>query len=352
MKSRIAVISLRFNPAFVQHAVAFAKLAREAMHEPAFILDNKYESFPELKAVAPIFGVESARTLDSLTHAIFLNASPENQKLAVELKARNVKLYYILHEPWQISWNFITSEGLQQSIKTLLAHYLTTPVLRLSENVLLASHFGLEAYQKHDVKYNQHYAYFPLIYDDKPIKDVQAVVAKKQYFGFLGSLCRAHGFDHYLSFMRYAFEQGLDVRFLIASRYPLSESIRKQPIIARNLNRIEIRCGRALSNEEMDQCYAESISIWMLYRRCTQSGVLPKAMMHGAPVIAAPIGAIPEQITEGVNGRFSRALDHARTWDAFRDISTAREVYFENCRQTFLTQFYYRSMLPLFEKLL
>ena len=352
MKAKIGIISLRFNPAFVQHAIAFAKLIREAGHEPEFLLDDRYKCFPEFLTVAPVFGIECIQSLGGWTHAIFMNSAAENEKIGKTLKSRGTKLIYILHEPWQITWNFIKSEGAWQSIKTMTAHRLATPVLEICDRVLLASQHGLEIYRRHDAKYNPDCIYFPLIYDDTAPEDKQSLLGRKKYLGFVGALCRSHGFDHYLSFMRYVFRNNLDLQFLIASRNPLPDLVRRDPILGPKLNQIEIRCGRPLSNEEMDRCYAESFCVWMLYRRSTQSGVLPKALMFGAPVIASSVGSIPEYITERVNGRFSSATDHLRTWNSIQEMWNSRSSYFERCRQTFLKEFFFRSNLALFKQLL
>jgi glycosyltransferase involved in cell wall biosynthesis len=218
--------------------------------------------------------------------------------------------------------------------------------------VILASRNGLNEYLNADARFNRNFACFPLIYDDEAAGDVSELLPEKRYFGYIGNLCRAHGFDEYLSFMRYALQRGLDVRFLIASRNPLPGYILRDSRLRRNLDKIEIRCGWPLQNDEMNRCYAESFCIWNLYRRSTQSAVLPKAFMFGTPVIASAIGSFPEYIQEGVNGRFADARNNESVRTALEDIRSNISSYSANCRRTFLETFFYRSRLPDLEGML
>jgi len=61
MNQRVALVSLRFNPAFIQFLIAYAKAVRALGYEPGFVLDPAYRRFTELKDVAPLFGFEEAR---------------------------------------------------------------------------------------------------------------------------------------------------------------------------------------------------------------------------------------------------------------------------------------------------
>ena len=58
-------------------------------------------------------------------------------------------------------------------------------------------------------------------------------------FGYVGNPCRSHGFDQFVSFIRYAFQLNLDFRFLIASRYPLPAQVLADPFIRRHLDSID-----------------------------------------------------------------------------------------------------------------
>lgn len=352
VKNTVAIVSLRFNPAFLQHMIAFAKAVRELGFEPQFLLDRGYEGFRELTEVAPMCHSYEATSSTKWSHAIFLNASTDNPELATALHRDNVKIVYVYHEPWHMSLQYFWSEGIAGTAKAIAAHRLTVPVLKMSATVILESRFGLKMYEQGDARYNNKYVYFPQIYDDDAAVDMSALVQGKRYFSFLGTLCRSHGFDQYVAFMLRALGRGADLRFLIASRNPPPPSLEKDERFQKNRSKVEIRCGRSLTNDEMNKCYAESMCVWNVYRRSTQSGVLPKAMMFGTPVLASPVGSFPEYVRDGENGRFVNAEQTEDILRALEDIQGNIASYAENCRRSFRGSFFYQSQLAQLREIL
>ncbi len=345
MRKKVAVVSLRFNPAFIQHLVAYAKAMRELGHDPEFLLNRSYRDFPELEVAANLREIGTDSLAITWNYAVFLNPSPENEKLANALKRKGTKILYVYHEPWQMSPGYIWSQGLIGTLRAIMAHHLTIPALKLADTVILPSRNALREYQKSDAEYNRNCIYFPLIYDDEKRAASSTTLERKRYFGYIGSLCRSHGFDHYLSFVRFAFQHKLNISFLVASRYRFPSGILNHPLFRQNLDKIEIRCGKPLANDEINRCYEESICVWNLYRTSTQSGVLPKAFMFGTPVIASKIGSFPEFIQDGVNGRFAGARDYESICAALEHIRANLGAYAAESRRTFLETFFYRSHL-------
>lgn len=344
MLNKVAIISLRINPAFIQHLIAYAKAIQELGGKADLLLDPSYRRFPELEQTARVvyYGVDE---LDPCwTHAIYLNVALENRKISAMLQARGVRQLYVYHEPWQMSLRYLLSEGLPDSLKALLAHRATVPVLKRAIVVVLESEFGLSVYQKNDARINPRAVYFPQIYDDDALASFPALLKSKRYFSFIGNPCKAHGFDQYLAFVRYCLQQNLDVEFMIACRQELPD-VEKDPLFVANADRLRIRSGKPLSNDEMNRCYAESLCIWNLYRRSTQSGVLPKALMFATPVLVTRIGSFSEYITDRYNGRFMAPGDHHGLVDAFHDFKSNQQSYGDHCRETFLRTFHYRSRL-------
>ncbi len=352
MKAKAALVSLRFNPAFIQHLIAYAKALQELGYDPEFLLDPAYLDFQELAAVASPRKLSADALAVGWKYAIFLNPSQANKDLADTLKRKGTRILYVFHEPWQMSLDYLRTEGLQGTLKAVMAHHLTVPALKLADTVILPSQYGLREYRNSDFQYNENAVYLPLMYDDEAPPAYLTNLGQKRHFGYIGSLCRSHGFDQYLEFVRYALQRNLNISFLIASRNPIPSSVVSEPLFRRNSEKVEIRCGRPLANREINDCYAKSICVWNLYRRSTQSGVLPKAFMFGTPVIATRIGSFPEFIQEGVNGRFAIARDHQGIWTALEDIRSNIDAYATNSRRTFLETFYYRSHLAELGRLL
>src|SRR5271165_633407 len=172
MKAKVVLVSLRSNPAFVQFLVAYAKALRELGHEVEFLLDPTYRRFKELQETAAIFTLDQTQWPTSWTHAVFLNPSVENRKLAVGLRRQSIKILYVLHEPWQLSLRYLWDEGFLATCKAVTAHRVTIPSLKLADTVILASRYGLDQYRKADVKFNRNSVYFPLILDDEAPGDI------------------------------------------------------------------------------------------------------------------------------------------------------------------------------------
>jgi len=349
---KVAIVSLRFNPGFIQTLIAYAAAMRELGCEVEFLLDPAYCGFTELTAIAPVIQAHGSEVTGSWRYAVFVNPSTRNGELGASLKKQGTKILYVYHEPWQISLDFLRGEGLAGTLRAIVAHHMTVPILRLADCILLPSRTALAVYHTADARYNPRATYVPLIFDDDTAGDVLETLPGKRYFSFIGKPCRSHAFDQFTAAMRYAFKAGWDVRFLIAARQPLPDSVSRDPLIRKHMHQIEIRCGRPLNNQEMNRCYAESYCVWNLYRRSTQSGVLPKAFMFGTPVIASEIGSFPEFVQDRVTGRFSSAENHEHLWNAVKEMKENLAAYAMHCRRSFCETFYYRSCLPMLERLL
>ena len=352
MKRTIALVSLRFNPAFVQHLIAYAKAVRELGYEPQFILDAAYQAFSELKDAASIRQELTCDSAGHQSHAVFLNASTKNRDLAIALKKNGTKILYVFHEPWQMSLRYLWNEGLLSGLKGAMAHHFTVPVLKIAHTVILASQNGILEYQKSDVRHNSNVAYLPLLYDDEAGQGVLNDISQKRFLSYIGNICRSHAFDRFLSFVQFSLQRDRNLSFLIASRNPMPDRLMKDRIFLRNAERIEMRCGRELSNAEINRCYAESFCVWNLYRRSTQSGVLPKAFMFGTPVIAGRVGSFGEFVQDGVNGRFAGPRDGEEIQAAATDMRINIARYASHCREAFLRTFYYRAHLQDLARLL
>lgn len=352
MSRKAVVISLRFNPGFLQTLIGYAKALGELGIATEFLANPLYERYDEITEVAPLIAYRGDEVFNGWDIAIFLNPSVDNYKLGRQLKARGTKILYVYHEPWQLSLNYIRHEGLIGSAKAAAAHRATVPLLKLADRVLLPSKTALEVYGRADARHNSHALYFPLVFEDQAPKSMTDVLEQKRYFSFIGNPCRSHGFDHYIAAIRYGILAGHETEYMIASRFPISKAVLRDPVLRENSHRIEIRCGRPLSEEEINGCFAASFCVWNLYRRTTQSGVLPKAFMFGTPVIASSIGSFPEYVRDGWNGRFAdvRGLDNV--WGAVEEMRRNLSSFSTNCRSTFRDVFYYRSNVGALEAII
>jgi len=352
MSRRAVLVSLRFTPAIVQHLVAYSKALQELGFTVEAVLDGAYREVTELAGMTRASTEERDLERTSFSHAIFFNVSFDNPALATRMKRAGARIIYIYHEPWEASFAFLRTDGLGIRIKAAIAHRVSRPMLKVADLVLVGSAYGLNAYRRADARYNPSASCFPLIYDDDAGQPAPETAREKLHFSYLGNIARVHGFDQFIRVMRESLKRKSGIRFLIASRFALPEFVLKDDVIRRNLDKIELICGRTLTNEEINGCYARSFGVWNLYRRSMQSGVLPKAFMHGTPVVASRVGSFPEYVRDGFNGRFACGDDPGEVLSAMDEIRERSDEYARNCRQSFLDIFLYKSRLEELRQLL
>src|SRR5436189_4806499 len=127
---RIVLISLRFKPAFLSLLSAFARASHDLGFEVEFLLEAAYLRCPELASTRSVFCYSKNQTLDSYSHALFLNVSLQNKELASRLRNRGVKILYLYHEPWNPSLEYLRTEGVHGSVRAALAHRASVPMLK------------------------------------------------------------------------------------------------------------------------------------------------------------------------------------------------------------------------------
>lgn len=353
MSGRVLLISLRSNPAHIQLLIAYAKASQALGLEAAFLLDPGYSQFAELANTAPVLDFQRTDLGGPGDCAVFMNPSLKNLEMARALKGRGTRVLYILHEPWQMSATYVRDEGVRAALKAFLAHRSTAPVLRASDCIILPSRYGLRIYQSNDARYNSKACYIPLLYDDDLREDISGLLERKKYFSYIGNPCRAHGFDQYMKAMHLSLQRNEDISFLIATGgHVLPRGYLDDPLLARHSDRIEIQSGRRLSNDEINSYYAQSVCVWSAYRRSTQSGVLPKAFMFGAPVLCSRVGSFPEFVTPGCNGDIVDPSNPECIIEAFQRLRTDSASHAAQCRRDFMNTFYYRAHIKELSALL
>jgi len=352
LRKKAALISLRFNPAFIQHLVAYAKALHELNIETEFLLDDAYGKFTELAGLTAIAANSNIVQSSSPTHAVFFNVSIENADLATKLQHTGTKILYLYHEPRKVTLNYLKSDGLRGLLVGAAAHRVSVPLLRVADKVVMGSQYALSVYRQGDARHNAKACTFPLIYDDEAGLITPETVDSKRYFSYVGNIGHVHALDQYVDVMRESFKRNSDLKFLVASRMPLPGYFLKDRMIRSNLGKIKVLCGQTLQNSEINDCYAKSFCVWNLYRRSTQSAVMPKAFMFGTPVIASKIGSFPEFVIDGYNGRYANAGDPGNVLSIASELRARIAEYAGNCRSSFLGTFFYRSRLDELRQLL
>lgn len=346
MTEKVCLVSLHFSPACLSLLPAWGRMFAALGYEVDYIVDPEFLNFEEFATKDSVI-VSTQPSWDAAgryQHAVFVHPAIRNHLHARKLRTTGCKVWYIYHEPWESLGSYLRTEDFSMVLKLIVAHHLSSKMLRASDGVILPSQRCVSAYERNDIRYNQNYFKVSLLFDD----EAGALPAEKRlYFSYIGNITKAHGFYDFIEFVKFALKGNLDICFLIASRIPLPDGVAKDDVIARADDRLVIRCGRPLTNEEINLCYAQSICVWNVYRRSTQSGVLAKATMFGAPVLASEAGSFREFITDHQEGRLLANADPQAVQQAFEDIRNNLIRYSSQSRQRFLDTFYYKSRLSL-----
>jgi glycosyltransferase involved in cell wall biosynthesis len=348
MPKKVAVVSLHFSPAHGSHMIALAKLLRELGHEVSFVLDERYLEFANFSAVGKVLSAKAyaaRKVYNGFDLAIFCNAAVNNHLVARDMRVQGIDVFYIFHEPDSV-WKHL-SEGWKEIIKLVIARYCSIAMLRQSSGVIVPSDCARGLYEKYFSRYNDNVHTMPLLFDDE-ISPNQAVtrVAEKQYFSFIGNAIKAHAFDSFIAFAKNSIRRGRTFPFAIATKVDLSMLLVKDKELARYVEerRIEIQHGRVLSNDEINDYYLKSFCVWNIYNCSTQSGVLPRAFMAGAAVIARENGSFPEFVRPGTTGEFIRSPeDHEEIFEHAEKIRKDTSRYAGECRKSFMETFFYRA---------
>ena len=276
--------------------------------------------------------------------AIFLNISVKIPSLMKKLKKRNCMCCYILHEPYSGFRDLLKEkEYFPKALPRILVDCL---ICRKSDMVLLPSKRASDNYKRYCMKYNRQYMIFPLIFPDEPDKEGGKNQTRK-YFSYIGSFSSSHNAKGYLAFMRYAYEKKLDIDFRIYTRSKLEEYMKDEFIrMMIDSGKLAVRQGSPMTTEEINQAYAQSICVWNVYHKSTQSGVLGNAFMLGTPVIASHVGVFEENIIDGYNGALiEKADDMEEIYEAYRGIAENIAWMEQNVRETYRKKYYYRSQM-------
>lgn len=87
-------------------------------------------------------------------------------------------------------------------------------------------------------------------------------------------------------------------RLVIAGEGRLRHVGRATNVEATNVDVI----NRWLSDDELEQLIASATVVVLPYREASQSGIVPLARALGVPVVVTPVGGLPEQFLDGVEG--------------------------------------------------
>lgn len=335
---RISVVSLNFSPGNLSQFRALQCLFSELGHEVKIVLNQKYITLdPSIPGIKYINGYREVFK-DKPDLILVQTISVKNILLMIHAKLVGVKSYYVLHEPWA---------GLRKLKNTrkfyeLAGCIVNTAICLLCHRVILVSQEGLDNYEHYMKWCNRNYVKFSLLFCDEAAGSTDY---EKKYLSFLSSFSELHGRQEYLDFIEYATANKLDIDFLIATRSSTNGYL-DSPIIQSAIasGRLTVHSGKAMTSDEVNQYYQQSLCVWNVYKLSTQSGVLPHSQMFGVPAITSRQGAAKEVVEDKKNGCFIELpVNNEDILAAYRYICEHREEMSRAARETFMEKYHYSA---------
>lgn len=321
MGKRACLISLKFSPGHLSHIMAFRRIFERLGFSVVLLLSKDYKRVgltPEIEECTLFYEAGSQREIlakiKDVELAFFQNPSLANESFAKRLKKSGAIILTYYHEPWR-GVEYYVKRSFKRTCEAAIVDYVTKRVLSLSEVVLVGSSFGYTLVSMFSPKLSAKTCIMPLVFLDES-SEVQ-IPRERDFFSFVGHAYRGHAFDIFLGLVRRMYEMNihrkLGIRFEIATPSDVSRKVLSDATLVDMYRSgiLQISQGRPLSNGEINLSYSRSFCVWNAYRFTVQSGVLPKAYMFGAPVLATRIGSFPEFVVDGVTGCFveSYSLD-------------------------------------------
>lgn len=342
---KIIISSIKFAPGHIAHLKAYYHLCIECGYQTILYLDreylkyinnNKYVIVTDLKAVIDI----------NPDVVLLYNVAITAMKFVRICKLKGWKFFYVWHEPYP-GWEQLLKEG-RYIPKFVGAYCVSFYICRKSDEILLASEYAMGKCHKYAHALYKKAIKFPLVFMDE--KRQSDEIVPRKYFSHIGAFCKSHGSLEFLNFVK--FSAGKSIMFQIATRTDITKYLNDPILQHMKRNRqLVVQQGRALTTEEINTAYCNSICVWNAYRRSTQSGVLANAFMLGTPVIASRLGSFPEFVKPGLTGEFINDYKTENILNAYYKISNNIDVMEKACRKQFLKKFYYKNKIELFKNI-
>lgn len=344
---KILIVSLKFTIGMTGHIRAYRQLAQQSGYDVKLYVDKKYADYLDVEAEDYLSDLDEIMKYKPDV-AIIQNISKDLPQFIKWCHTIHCKVIYILHEPY-MGLLELMKEG-SYFPRQLAASVLNVHICNAADTVFLCSDYAQDNVRKYTRHLMKKAKRFPLIFEDDYDEKSQL---KREYFSLVGGCGHAHGGDLFLDFAKYAYLSGKKIKFQIATRGDMLAERLQEDVFQKMINegRMIVQQGRPLTTQEMSEAYRRSICVWNVYRRSTQSGVLPNAFMHGTPVIATKLGSFEEFVESGVNSMLIPNSENETIYAAYVAIRKDIEMMSSHSRSTFIKKFYYGSQGESFKKL-
>jgi glycosyltransferase involved in cell wall biosynthesis len=343
------IVSKRFNPGHLSHIEANAKLFEDYGFDVRFSVHGRYLTFSEGLFKSHKANVSNYLNLRAGDFFViwFPSISVLFNSLFVSLTS-SATIVYVYHEPYT-SFASYREAGFSRmkALKVTAISLVNWIICSLSHKIILPSARAYNALPAARINTDR-YAKINLLFSDEARPD--QLKTPRTYISYIGTIAEDHAFEEFVRLMHASIcnKTLAPFKFLIATRSQIPEKLSaviEQGVL---LDRLVVQSGAPMTNEQINDFYAQSYVVWNAYKRSMQSGVLPKAYMFGTPVLVSTSNQ-SEYFVEGVHGALiSDQYSDAEFEGAILKMQPMWPALSENCRDFFLQNFDYRSLASTF----
>ena len=146
----------------------------------------------------------------------------------------------------------------------------------------------------------------------------------------LGFVRRYKGVDLALDAVASGVARGLDLKLTIAGDFWEPAEPLFAELSARGLDDVVTLLPGYVPDDQVPELFAAHHLLLAPYRSATVSGLVPLAFSAGRPVVATPVGGLPEAVVDGVNGTVSAAVDAESLLNAIERAAADLDVLASN----------------------
>ena len=341
---KIIFVSPNYKPAHKYTISSYNRIFKSVSgNETYFLKDcSNYSSNNLPSDCKPI----SFKGIDKKTKYLYFFVSPSTQNLRLikKIKKQNPvsKFVYLYHEPLTNLKTITKDYGLK--LRSIILYFgllfFNGPrLVRKFDYIIMPSQNSLNLYEKKRKNLKIAHGMQHLLFDKPVVVDL-----KREYVSYIGTVAMNHGFNNFVEF---ALSNNLpkNINFLIATSSNVDEEICKR--LKETLKeRIEIKQGNFLSDEEMAIAYSKTAVLWLGYTNSAQSGVLPMSLSFGTPSVFSNIAAFNEFLNDKIEGRLIDIDNKTEIENAMTDIIENFDKYSLNCLQKFDDNFWFKTQSP------
>jgi glycosyltransferase involved in cell wall biosynthesis len=151
--------------------------------------------------------------------------------------------------------------------------------------------------------------------------DIESIVARRKHFIYFGRIEPYKGISVLLDAFELASLSDSELRLTICGSGVISMQQR------RKIERLGVELHNEwISEDEINIIFAKAGVVVLPYLTATQSGVAAIAMAKALPIIATNVGALPEQVLDGINGLVVPVDDVIALQDAMVKIASRETI--------------------------